>query len=61
MFKRAANILRNSLEIESGGVMFLDTAISFNEAGCTDAYSDSNTPVEQTMEAADGKDDKLVF
>ncbi len=61
--KSAASILRESLEIESGGVMFVDTAISFNEAGYTDAYSDPATSVGQRMGAADAtkpvlRDDK---
>lgn len=57
----AAIILRESLEIESGGVMFLDTAVGFSEAGYTDAYSDPNTSIAQSTEAADGKDDRPVF
>lgn len=61
VFKSAASIIRDSLEIESGGVMFLDTAISFSEAGYTDAYSDPNTSIGQSMEAADGKHDRLVL
>lgn len=60
-FESAANILRKSLEIESGGVMFLDTAVSFDEAGYTDAYSDPNTSIGRSMEAADGRDDRPVF
>lgn len=60
-FESAASILRESLEIESGGVVFLDTAVSFDEPGYTDAYSDPNTSVGQNMEAADGKDDRPVF
>ena len=61
VFKSAASILRESLEIESGGVMFLDTAISFSEAGYTDAYSDPNTSIGQSMEAADRRDDRRVL
>ena len=57
----AANILRESLEIESGGVMFLDTAVSFDGPGYTNAYSDPNTLIGQNMEAVDGKDDRPVF
>ena len=60
-FESAATILRESLEIESGGVMFLDTAVSFNEAGRTDAYSDPSTSIGQSMETVDGKDDRRVF
>ena len=56
----AASILRESLEIESGGVMFVDTAISFSEAGYTDAYSDPATSVGQRMGAADGTMPVLV-
>lgn len=60
-FESAASILRESLEIESGGVVFLDTAVSFDEPGYTDAYSDPNTSVGRKMEPADGKDDLPVF
>lgn len=60
-FKSAASILLESLEIESGGVMFLDTAVSFSEAGYTDAYSDTNTSLGQNMEAMDGNDERPVF
>ena len=60
-FKSAASILLESLEIESGGVMFLDTAVSFSEAGYTDAYSDPNTAIGQSMKATDGKDDRPVL
>ncbi len=60
-FNSAANILRESLEIESGGVMFLDTAVSFSETGYTGAYSDPNTSIGQSMEAAHTKDDGPIF
>lgn len=42
-FNRAAKILRESLEIHTGGVIFSDTAVGFSEAGITDAYTDSKT------------------
>lgn len=42
-FGRAAKILRESLEIHTGGVIFSDTAVGFSEAGITDAYTDPKT------------------
>lgn len=44
-FDRAANILRESLEIHTGGVIFSDTAVGFSEAGITDAYTDPKTDI----------------
>lgn len=48
-FDRAARILLESLEIDSGGVVFLDTAVTFDQAGFTDAYSDSMTDIGAHM------------
>ncbi|QSZ34751.1 hypothetical protein DSL72_007609 [Monilinia vaccinii-corymbosi] len=39
----AAEILRESLELEVGGVVFLDTAAGYTEAGNIDAYLDTST------------------
>ena len=44
-FDRAAKILRESLEIHTGGVIFLDTAVGFSETGITDAYTDPKTDI----------------
>lgn len=44
-FERAANILRESLEIQTGGVVFFDTAVGFSEAGIIDAYRDPKTDI----------------
>lgn len=35
----AAEVLRESLELTAGGVVFLDTAISYSDIGDTDGYS----------------------
>jgi hypothetical protein len=40
---QAAFILRESLELTSGGVVFLDTAVGYTDAGSTDAYLDEST------------------
>ena len=42
---RAAKILRESLEIQTGGVIFFDTAVGFSEAGITGAYADPKTDI----------------
>lgn len=42
---QAAVILRKSLELNSGGVVFLDTTIGFTATSCTDAYLDDTTIV----------------
>ena len=59
-FENAASILRESLEIESGGVMFVDTLVSFSKAGYTDAYSDPSTSIGQSMDDVDSKDRSVV-
>ncbi|KAH8585643.1 hypothetical protein B0O99DRAFT_646455 [Bisporella sp. PMI_857] len=40
---QAASILRESLELTSGGVVFLDTTVGYTDAGSTDAYLDETT------------------
>ena len=40
---QAALILRQSLELNSGGVVFLDTTVSYTDAGSIDAYLDETT------------------
>ncbi|MCJ1306088.1 hypothetical protein MMC08_008906, partial [Hypocenomyce scalaris] len=42
-FYRAARLLRESLEIELGGVIFLDTAVGYREAGITNAHTEPKT------------------
>ncbi|KAL3419195.1 sensor histidine kinase response [Phlyctema vagabunda] len=39
----AAEILRESLELNVGGVVFLDTAIGYTDTDDTDAYNDNST------------------
>jgi len=41
--KQAAIILRQSLELNSGGVVFLDTSVGYTAAGSIDAYLDETT------------------
>lgn len=41
----AANILRESLELSVGGVVFLDTAMGYSETDTTDAYFDRSTDI----------------
>lgn len=40
---QAALILRQSLELNSGGVVFLDTTVGYTAAGSIDAYLDETT------------------
>ena len=42
-FYRAARLLRESLEIGIGGVIFFDTAVGFREAGVTNAHTEPKT------------------
>lgn len=42
---QAAQILRDSLELTVGGVVFLDTAIGYSDTGNTEAYLDSTTDI----------------
>lgn len=44
-FNQAASILRESLELTSGGVVFLDTTIYHADTGSTDAYLDETTMI----------------
>ncbi|KAH7360859.1 M3EW, histidine kinase-group I protein [Rhexocercosporidium sp. MPI-PUGE-AT-0058] len=46
---QAADILRESLEITAGGVVFLDTAVGYSEIENTDAYTDKNTKIGATV------------
>ncbi|CZS95843.1 related to nik-1 protein (Os-1p protein) [Rhynchosporium graminicola] len=45
---QAANILRESLELTAGGVVFLDTAAGYTEIE-TDAYADKDTEIGATV------------
>ena len=52
---RAAKILRESFEIQTGGIIFFDAAVGFSEAGITDAYADPKTDIgAQFKDAASG-------
>ena len=64
----AASILRQSLELNSGGVAFLDTAVGYTAAGSIDAYLDETTILgaqylqtrnEQTQHEAEHKSSTL--
>ncbi|KAG4441077.1 hypothetical protein IFR05_003431 [Cadophora sp. M221] len=46
---QAADILRESLELSAGGVVFLDTAVGYSEIGNLDAYGDNNTEIGATV------------
>lgn len=46
----AARILRDSLELNVGGVVFLDTAIGYSEIENTDAYLDRSTDVGASVQ-----------
>lgn len=46
----AAELLRESLELSAGGVVFLDTTEGYNEVGITDAYNDSSTDIGAEVE-----------
>lgn len=46
----AADILRESLELSSGGVVFLDTAIGYMENDNTNVYNDPTTDVRAEVE-----------
>ena len=47
---QAAEILRESLELTAGGVMFLDTAVAFTDIDNTNAYTDKNTEIGATVQ-----------
>jgi hypothetical protein len=47
---QAAEILRDSLELNVGGVVFLDTAIGYSDTGNTEAYLDSTTDIGSQVE-----------
>lgn len=47
---QAAEILRESLELTAGGVLFLDTAVAFADVDNTDAYTDKNTEIGATVQ-----------
>ncbi|KAH7417618.1 M3EW, histidine kinase-group I protein [Cadophora sp. MPI-SDFR-AT-0126] len=47
---RAAEILRESLELTAGGVVFLDTAVTFTDFDNTDTYADKNTESSATVQ-----------
>ncbi|CZR54714.1 related to nik-1 protein (Os-1p protein) [Phialocephala subalpina] len=47
---QAADILRESLELSVGGVVFLDTAKGYSETGNTEAYLDSTTDIGSHVE-----------
>ena len=49
----AARTLRDSLEIEAGGVVFFDTAAGFSEIGWRGAFSDPETEVRERMQVSD--------
>ncbi|KAM3078801.1 hypothetical protein ACMFMF_003733 [Clarireedia jacksonii] len=46
----AADLLRESLELSAGGVVFLDTTEGYNEAGFIDAYNDPCTDLGAEVE-----------
>lgn len=46
----AAIILRESLELNTGGVVFLDTAVGNNDAGVANAYFDVNANAGDVVE-----------
>jgi hypothetical protein len=46
---RAAKILRNSLELDAGGVVFLDTAVGYAEPEERDSYFDFDSDVPGIM------------
>lgn len=47
--EKAADILRESLELTAGGVVFLDTAAGYSEIENLDAYADKNTEISATV------------
>ncbi|PVH82219.1 hypothetical protein DL98DRAFT_653296 [Cadophora sp. DSE1049] len=47
---QAAEILRESLELTAGGVVFLDTAVAFTDVDNIDAYADKNTEIGATVQ-----------
>jgi hypothetical protein len=58
----AANILRESLELVVGGVVFLDPTVGYSETGHGEAYMDSSTDLGQYVqgqEVAETRREKL--
>ncbi|KUJ12833.1 uncharacterized protein LY89DRAFT_622845 [Mollisia scopiformis] len=53
---QAAEILRDSLELNVGGVVFLDTAVGYTDTGNTDAYLDNTTNIGSQVEIEKSED-----
>jgi hypothetical protein len=54
----AADILRESLELIVGGVVFLDPTISYSETGQNEAYLDSSTDLGQHVQGQEAAEKK---
>jgi hypothetical protein len=57
----AADILRESLELTGGGVLFLDTALGSKDAGSTNDYFDLNTNAGAEPEDALSAESRTLF
>lgn len=57
----AADILRESLELTTGGVIFLDMALGNREAGAANAYFDISTDIGEESEELLSAESKIVF
>jgi hypothetical protein len=57
----AADILRESLELTSGGVLFLDTALGSKDAGATNDYFDLSTYAGVEPEESLSAESKALF
>lgn len=62
----AASILRESLELTVGGVVFLDVALGYRQEGVTDAYFDAKTDIgaeiaEQQARIQSNGDDDFAY
>ncbi|KAI9746643.1 MAG: hypothetical protein M1818_000357 [Claussenomyces sp. TS43310] len=55
--EHAAEILKDSLELSAGGVVFVDTSSSHSEAGPRDAYFDIDTDIGAELEETKGSGD----
>jgi hypothetical protein len=55
----AADILRESLELTVGGVVFLDTTVGYMEIGNIDAYLDPNTDLGTQVQQPDWEENIL--
>lgn len=58
---RAADILRESLELITGGVVFLDTALGYRDVGSANAYFDINLDAGEAPEEAHITESKTLF